>query len=95
MDKLIKLLNERKWSKTYYAVNWSIRMVWYYPVSELELISKNSWFIKWLVDNDKIDFHKLKVNYIYHDDEWDWEKELLMQLAIQDEPIEFLISILK
>lgn len=56
------------------------------------IISKEYWFIKWLVDNDKIDLKKL-----YHDmrlEFWDYHW-LLMLLSIQDNPIEFLISILK
>ena len=70
-------------------------LYWTREYSYLTLISKKFGFIKWLVENDKIDFKKLTVNYIYHDDEWSWEKELLMQLAIQEKPIEFLVSILK
>jgi len=60
-----------------------------------KLISKKFWFIKWLVENEKIDLDKLekkvlKENLIRKFDEW-----LLMLLSIQDEPIEFLVSILK
>jgi len=101
MDKLIELLNEydkeewlwNKWEEDEQGLNnmWKI----YDYHSKLKIISKEYWFIKWLVENDKIDFTKLKVNYIYHDDEWSWEKELLMQLAIQDNPIEYLISVLR
>lgn len=71
--------------------------------TDYEIISKEYGFIKWLVDNDKINFIKLIQK------QWNWEidnielnpiKELeyyklLMLLAIQDEPIEFLISVLK
>lgn len=67
------------------------------------IISKHYGFIKWLVDNDKINKRKL------YDDEykikiqldgttyWElwWADRLLMLLAIQDKPIEFLIRILK
>jgi len=76
------------------------------------LISKSLWFIKWLVENDKINTSKAKdknlngyeielriraVKELVADSE---EKtvlylNLLMILAIQDEPIQFLISILK
>ena len=59
------------------------------------ILSKKFWFIKWLVENDKIDIDKLekkvlKENLIRKFDEW-----LLMLLAIQDEPIRFLCEILK
>lgn len=66
------------------------------------VISKSYGFIKRLVDNDKIDFIKVIQK------KWHWEidnimlsmkereyLELLMLLSIQDNPIEFLINILK
>lgn len=68
------------------------------------IISKKFLFIDWLVKEDKIDFYKVSqaenelevdVNVYkssYEDDNYYW---LIMILAIQDEPIEFLISILK
>ena len=71
------------------------------------LLSTEAMFIKWLVDNDKIDLEKLdkkserKPMYSF-EEEWKiWFKlfgvydSLLMQLAIKDNPIEFLISIYK
>jgi hypothetical protein len=104
MEKLIELLNKHRREKVnkqswitewhYNAFTFSLDNI-SWQQAELLIISKQYWFIKWLVENEKIDFKKLTVNYIYHDDEWSWEKELLMQLAIQDEPIEFLVSILK
>ena len=59
------------------------------------ICSKKFWFIGWLVENDKIDIDKLekkvlKENLIRKFDEW-----LLMLLAIQNEPIDFLCEILK
>ena len=66
------------------------------------IISKSYGFIWWLVENDKIDLYKLPIRLeeYYQSTEavgyiTDDETILLMQLAIQDEPIEFLISILK
>ena len=72
--------------------------------SELLCISKGYLFIYWLVKKDKINFSKVgesenelevDVNVFkssYEDDNYYW---LLMILSIQDEPIEFLIDILK
>lgn len=63
-------------------------------------VSKEYGFIKWLVDNDKIDVESYcRITSV----ERKWEKDvyrdevdsLLMLLAIQDEPIEFLIRLLK
>ena len=74
------------------------------------IICKGYDFIKWLVDNDKIDYDKAKGFKLLPLDTVIWfrlgenEKEslnrlnyykLLMLLSIQDNPIEFLISILK
>ena len=70
------------------------------------IISKHYGFIKWLVDNDKIDIDKY-YEFMTNENidisnacwELDMDKEfyyeLLMILAVQDNPIEFLISILK
>ena len=74
------------------------------------VISKHYGFIKRLVDNDKIDKKKIDtrlVRYVesHYDEEWYWVENsyedyelyecLLMLISIQDNPIEFLISILK
>ena len=63
------------------------------------IISKGYNFIKWLVDNDRIDFEKDKYWIILYEN---WvqkflksEEEILMELSIQESPIEYLISILK
>lgn len=114
MEKLIKLLNEyEKKSKVHwYEWYWQdVLMCRYLIVKDgfefytdeatTIAISKYYWFIKWLVDNDKIDHWKLS-NYII-DNKFFWDKiaelkeyeTLLMLLAIQDEPIEFLIGLLK
>ena len=64
------------------------------------IISKEYWFIKRLVDNNKIDTRKIDKDRLetiqYSEKEritiYDW---LLMLLAIKDKPIKFLISVLK
>lgn len=64
---------------------------------EARIISKKFWFIKWLVRNEHIDFKKLdtpRFNQLV-DNTLDSYFALLMLLSIQDEPIDFLISILK
>ena len=92
MEKLIELLNE------YVKELWIWNYVWWHNKKTVEnsdfIITKKFWFIKWLVENDKIDFDKLekkvlKENLIRKFDEW-----LLMLLAISDTPIEDLISYL-
>lgn len=74
------------------SLSW-ITICW---IHENVLISKKFWFIKYLVDNDKIDFDKLEDNsYWFFIDLSDNYLEILALLSIQDNPIEFLISILR
>lgn len=59
------------------------------------IISKQFWFIQWLVDNDKIDEDKLE-NERWNDyDHFNRVETLIQMLSIQDNPIEFLVSVLK
>ncbi len=65
-----------------------------------QIISKKFWFIEWLVDNDKIDIQWTK-NLLYESEIFNLlpytnlMERLIMYLAIQDDPIDFLVSILK
>lgn len=69
----------------------------------LQIISKKFWFIEWLVLNMKINTDELMrhwhiVKTYDLDEPWDsygYVDSLLMLLTIQDEPIDFLNSILK
>jgi len=79
MEKLLELLNE--------CTNGRFK-----SEDDLRLCIEMRWycrkFIKRLVENNKID-RDVSIN-------WEWHYEsLLMKLAIQDNPIEFLISYLK
>ena len=90
MEKLIELLNEYENTD-----NWENR----YQVEfrESKIISKKFWFIKWLVENDKIDIDNEELVSLMSE-LWEWRnpvKCLLMLLSIQDEPIRFLCEILK
>ena len=65
------------------------------------LISKKFWFIKWLVENEKINNTALQ-EYWDRWEMWMWvfsnmynSDIVILTLSIQDEPIEFLVSILK
>lgn len=116
MEKLIELLNEYE-GKTYsYSKPSNLfyrgKYEFYEEVTEEKLISKKYGFIKWLVDNDKIDIKALIVKWEMRSG-WDfdnkkWNEEsgeeiwnkyyselCLMLLSIQDNPIDFLLSILK
>ena len=79
--------------------------------SDEKVLSKKFWFIKWLVENDKIDIVKVYENLtdyeieiriravkeLLENNEEDTIAylKLLMLLSIQENPIDFLISILK
>jgi len=77
----------------------------YWDAAVAYLISKSFGMIWWLVENEKIDYWKIlnltkndnKLSIVVDLDEgyFSWEESLLMLLSIQDEPIEFLTSILK
>ena len=111
IEKLYELLFDYSRNQSYYwklrpsgKIEWD---VWWTDHTledeEVSMVikSKEFWFIQWLVENDKID----------HDHYWnyalvgEWEngsyfqlravETILMLLSIQDNPIEFLISILK
>ena len=77
-------------------------MNWNY--SELLCISKGYEFIKRLVENNKIDTTNKftiitnvenKENWLWYSHTFEWYEALIMLLSIQDNPIEFLIGILK
>ena len=121
MDKLVDLLNQFEEEKAKYwnqYCNW--QYIWGRPIcttsydmnrivqfSDLLIISKMYEFIKWLVDNDKIDRvevwseWKTKPTYWFTTEPYTTcksiklENTILMVLSIKDNPIEFLVSILK
>ena len=98
MEKLIELLNE--YMQPYIKYKWW-NVPWRYflnydewaDLHEEEVISKKFWFIKRLVDNDKIDKACLFFNTADLPD--DDVSKLLMILSTADNPIEDLISYLK
>lgn len=109
MEKLIELLNEFKQGKPFKFTKYDTEY-WMFDTNlnangntslpEETITSKKFWFIQWLVDNDKIDKQWAK-NLLYESEIFnplpytDLSERLIMYLSIQDDPIEFLISILK
>ena len=69
------------------------------------IIDKKFWFIEWLIKKKKVDLDKRPTRNKYRIQQyktelwWYWKideySELLMLLSIQDNPITFLLSILK
>ena len=105
--KLLELLNEydkEKWLHTFWKMTQSNKIQIYgkWVCSESYLYSKSYGFIKWLVENDKIDQTNkfcVSVNVEWkgmgYTKAFEGYESLLMLLAIQDEPIRFLCEILK
>lgn len=110
MEKLIELLNKfeakleemplarEKWREE----NWILyRRFMSVEDAERMVISKSFWFIKRLVQNDKIDRDKiLKENWLFRKYFYDLEyvknyDRLVMWLSVEDNPTKFLISYLK
>ena len=99
--KLLELLNEYERERVNHSM---IDFIPYWEkslndLSVAQVISKKYWFIKWLVENDKIDIDKVeeKSEYTFIKNGW-WEhiiEDVLMLLSISDTPIEDLISYLK
>lgn len=106
MEKLIELLNEHE-KELNTGLHWRIDEIYWMLWRWLNLmwvdqylISKHYWFIKWLVENDKVkiphELDELPAMYWYDYDSVECKADrLLMLLAIQYEPIQFLISLLK
>ena len=112
MKKLIELLNEFKEGKPFQFIGYDEKY-WMFDTNlnadgntslpEETIISKKFWFIKWLIENNKVNIVKEVINDIEYYGHWQIENvdcysqydSLLMLLSIQDDPISFLASILK
>lgn len=93
MEKLIELLNEYENMEIF-----EDELDVYHK--RLLIISKEFWFIKWLVENDKINKHGIPEFYPVSDHclecvyEWITDNTIML-LSIQKNPIDYLISLLK
>ena len=102
MEKLIKLLNEydNNWGVTDYWALFNRMNEWINETEDLQVISKKFWFIKRLVEQNKIDDSKVwnsdmlsvQYNVLVNDYKYEW---LIMILSISENPISDLISYLK
>ena len=104
MEKLIELLNEFRENQWYKW--WLIYWPFWARQWDLNFIFNHTKFpfIKWLVENDKIDRDEIIINSEFmpiafdrkwEKYEWSEEKQLLMLLSISSSPIDDLISYLK
>lgn len=101
MEKLLNLLNEydSDWGVTDYWALFNSMNEWISGTEDLQVISKKFWFIKWLVENDKIKPLRKFIGWETDEDEpyiqFDLVDQYIAYLSIQDEPIRFLCEILK
>ena len=106
MEKLVKLLNEYVWQDSYWIDEFDngAFIAWWdgdQCFIDEHIISKNFWFIKWLVENDKINTKQLNLQVFKSIFSADWtvyvsyDEIVLMLLSISDEPIGLLIDMLK
>lgn len=118
MEKLLNLLNEYMFVDTSvceYLYNKDVETIYVRTMLETGeiddervrdewIISKRFGFIKWLVDNDKIDRDKVLISFAMTERDWLWNyywhwvedyQRILMLLSISDTPIDDLISYLK
>ena len=99
MEKLIELLNKFIKGKKHY--HWTFKDKNDVSKYDCLIIFKQFLFIKWLVDNNMIDLDACEWEKTYNnltasrDSNYSQYERLLMTLSIQDNPIEFLIGILK
>ena len=96
-DKLTRFKGvDTSWNLLFELKNWAY-------FQEEYIISKKYWFIKRLNNHDYIDTMKAYDKFDYCTMyQWEWKSDfeiqtddLIMMLSIQEQPIEFLISILK
>ena len=94
MEKIVSLLNEYEWQESWsYDKKYWIHIWWGDDLDyECFICSKKYWFIKWLVENKKIDKSKV---FSFIDTADKPYEDILCLLALSDEPIEDLISFLK
>lgn len=112
MEKLIELVykynEEKEWKRLWLitSVKENDEEIWFDKKKEVmkyecEIISKSYGFIKWLVENNKIETNNLSLKAFKNIFSGGWFVEvsdlevLLMLLAISDTPIDDLISYLK
>lgn len=112
MEKLLDLLNEFKegkdfkftrYDEQYWMFDTNLNMDGNTSLPEETITCKKFWFIKWLVESNKVNRVKEVINGIEYYGHWQIENvdcysqydSLLMLLSIQDNPISFLISVIK
>ena len=87
--KLVDYVNQRE-EETFHVPN---HFTYENRFDDVHIFSKRMWFVKWLVENNKIKLWAYDVEW-YHFNIHTY-LDLLMLLSIQDNPMTFMLSILK
>ena len=107
MEKLLKLLNEYRLEKgvseytKYIPANWCFTHKSRYYDHYSWVISKKFWFIDRLVGQNKVEFDRARDRSdfpLLYAGWWELYSDaevIIATLSVEDDPIEFLVSILK
>lgn len=107
MEKLLQLLNEYRLEKElpeytkYISKTWYFTHKLYFYEHYSWVISKKFWFIQWLVDQNKVEFDRARDRSdfpLLYAGWWEFYSDadvITATLSIEDDPINFLVSILK
>lgn len=109
MDKLLQLLNEYKKLESFEFIDYDekhdvFRIIpWIYHKELLPetIISKKFWFIDRLIDQNKIEFDRARDRSdfpLLYAGWWEFYSDadiIVATLSIEDDPISFLVSVLK
>ena len=107
MEKLLKLLNEYRlkngrsgYTKYISEAGYFTNKSYFYEHYSW-VISKKCWFIQWLMDQNKIEFDRARDRSdfpLLYAGWWELYSDaevIIATLSVEDDPIEFLVSILK
>ena len=107
MEKLLKLLNEyrlkngrSRYTKYISEAGYFTNKSYFYEHYSW-VISKKFWFIQWLVDQNKVEFDRARDRSdfpLLYAGWWEFYSDadvITATLSIEDDPINFLVSILK
>ena len=110
MEKLLNLLNEfkegksfkfTKYDEKYWMFDTDLNRYGNTSLPEETIICKKFWFIQWLMDQNKIEFDRARDRSdfpLLYAGWWEFYSDadvITATLSIEDDPISFLISILR
>jgi len=109
MEKLLQLLNEYMKLGSFEFINYDeeynmfriIPWIYHKELSPETITGRRFWFIQWLMDQNKIEFDRARDRSdfpLLYAGWWELYSDaevIIATLSVEDDPIEFLVSILK